>query len=178
MNDYIISNINTVKSTNMFESISKSIEEDIFNDVWRRIKPNPTKPIITNHTYNNGTTTIKWSDSTITTVHSDPSLPTTTEYVGFMIAIAKKLMGNGSKASNLADFWLVKLPSKRKIAEERAEIARIEKLRLEEKRKTKREKNRIRIEAIKRKQSYEAAKVAFEKYGVPMPTEFGGSFDK
>ena len=77
-------------------------------------------------------------------------------------------MGNGNKASNLAEKWIEKIPKQKAKAKAKAdEIAEREK-RIEANKKKRREKNRIRLEAIKIKQEYEAKKLANEKYGVPM----------
>lgn len=126
---------------------------------------------IRDYSYSNGTTKIYWADGTVTTCHADPDKAD--QYTGFMIAIAKRAMGNGNKATNEADWWINKLPARIKKAEEKeaAEQAEIE--RLEKKRRERRAKNRIRRAAIRRAEEYQAKLLAEKKYGVP--TEFNSN---
>ena len=121
---------------------------------------------ILNYFFINGKTTICWSDGTTTTCYAAPDKADA--YTGFMIAIAKKFMGNKNQATNLADYWINKLPAKKKRIAEKAEKDRIEKERIENKRRKRREKYRLRIAAIRRKEEYEAAKLANEMFGVPL----------
>lgn len=124
-------------------------------------------PEIIAYKYNNesGVTYIKWSDNTETRVRAED--PTTADpYIGFMMAIAKKAMGNDNTASNLADYWLVKKPKREaKAAEENAK-REAEQKRIEKKHKEKREKYLIKKEALRLKREYEAKKLAAEKYGI------------
>ena len=67
----------------------------------------------------------------------------------------------------MADYWLITKPKREAEARAKAEIQRAEEQRLAERDKKRREKYRIRMEAIRRKETYEAVKLAEEKYGVP-----------
>lgn len=124
-------------------------------------------PNIIAYKYNNesGVTYIKWSDKTETRVRAeDPA--TADPYTGFMMAIAKKAMGNDNTASNLADYWLVKKPEREaKAAKENAK-REAEQKRIEKVRRDKKEKYLIKKEALRLKREYEAKKLATEKYGI------------
>lgn len=120
---------------------------------------------VVDYTYNNGITTIKWEDGKKTTCHADPAKAD--QYTGFMIAIAKHAMGNGNQATNLADYWINKVPARKEKEEKKKLAAEAEARRIEEKRRKRRAQNRIRKAAIRRAEEYAAKKLAFEKYGVP-----------
>ena len=126
-------------------------------------------PEIVNYTYDKttGTTKIKWSDKTETTVYTEiGTVPD--QFTGFVVAYAKKAAGNTSRINNLFEKWAIKKPIKDKIAEEKRIAQETEEKRIAEKRKAKREKWLIRKEALRIKREYEARKLANEKYGVPM----------
>ena len=111
-------------------------------------------------------TTIYWADKSTTTCRT--TLDNADQYTGFMIAIAKYAMGNKNEATNAADYWINKRPAqlarkREKVKAEEAEIKRIT-----DKRRKRREQYRLRLAAIRRKEAYEAAKLANEKYGVPL----------
>ncbi len=111
-------------------------------------------------------TTIYWADKSTTTCRT--TLDKADQYTGFMIAIAKYAMGNKNEATNAADYWINKRPAqlarkREKVKAEEAEIKRIT-----DKRRKRREQYRLRLAAIRRKEAYEAAKLANEKYGVPL----------
>lgn len=90
-------------------------------------------------------------------------------YYGFTTCyakhIAKKLLNKN--ISDMADYWLITKSKREAEARAKAEIQRAEEQRLAERDKKRREKYRIRMEVIRRKEAYEAAKLAEEKYGVP-----------
>lgn len=111
-------------------------------------------------------TVIHWIGGVTTTCST--TLDKADQYTGFMIAVAKYAMGNGNAATNAADYWINKLPKKQ--AKELKETLKImeQKKKIEEKRRKRKEKYRLHIAAIKRKEAYEAAKLANEKYGVPI----------
>ena len=130
---------------------------------------NINMPEIVNYTYDKttGTTKIKWSDKTETTVYTEiGTIPD--QFTGFVVAYAKKAAGNTSRINNLFEKWAIKKPIKDKIAEEKRIAQETEEKRIAEKRKIKREKWLIRKEAIRIKREYEARKLANEKYGVPL----------
>lgn len=88
------------------------------------------------------------------------------QYYGFYVCYAKHLAGN--KVNDEAEYWIEILPKKLE-KERKAELMAIEEeQRIAERDKKRREKKRVRIEAIRRKEAYDAAKLAEEKYGVPM----------
>ena len=130
---------------------------------------NINMPEIVNYTYDKttGTTKIKWSDKTETTVYTEiGTVPD--QFTGFVVAYAKKAAGNTSRINNLFEKWAIKKPIKDKIAEEKRIAQETEEKRIAEKRKVKREKWLIRKEALRIKREYEARKLANEKYGVPL----------
>lgn len=90
-------------------------------------------------------------------------------YYGFVTCYAKHIakVFLGKNISDMADYWIIKRP--KQIAKERAkeEMRIAEEKRIAERDKKRREKQRIRMEAIRRKEAYEARKLAEEKYGVP-----------
>lgn len=90
-------------------------------------------------------------------------------YYGFTTCYAKHIAKKflGKNISDMADYWLITNPKREAEAYERAITQRAEEQRLAERDKKRREKYRIRMEAIRRKEAYEAAKLAEEKYGVP-----------
>ena len=88
------------------------------------------------------------------------------QYYGFYACYAKHLAGN--KVNDEAEYWIEILPKKFE-KERQAELMAIEEeQRIAERDKKRREKKRVRMEAIRRKEAYDAAKMAEEKYGVPM----------
>ena len=88
------------------------------------------------------------------------------QYYGFYACYAKHLVGN--KVNDEAEYWIEILPKKFE-KERKAELMAIEEeQRIAERDKKRREKKRVRMEAIRRKEAYDAAKMAEEKYGVPM----------
>ena len=90
-------------------------------------------------------------------------------YYGFTTCyakyIAKKFLGRN--ISDVADYWLITKPKREAEARVKADAQRAEEQRLAERDKKRREKYRIRMEAIRRKETYEAVKLAEERYGVP-----------
>lgn len=90
-------------------------------------------------------------------------------YYGFTTCYAKHIAKKflGKNISDMADYWLITKPKREAEARAKAEIQRAEEQRLAERDKKRREKYRIRMEAIRRKEAYEATKLAEEKYGVP-----------
>ena len=90
-------------------------------------------------------------------------------YYGFTTCYAKHIAKKflGKNISDIADYWLITKPKREAKARAKAEIQRAEEQRLAERDKKRREKYRIRMEAIRRKEAYEATKLAEEKYGVP-----------
>ena len=130
---------------------------------------NINMPEIVNYTYDKttGTTKIKWSDKTETTVYTEIGI-VPDQFTGFVVAYAKKAAGNTSRINNLFEKWAIKKPIKDKIAEEKRIAQETEEKRIAEKRKIKREKWLIRKEALRIKREYEARKLASEKYGVPL----------
>ena len=159
-----------------------SISDDFYKDV---LGINPLKPKsewipfrtvrkynIADYEYtkdeNNGVaiTTIHWQNGDTTTCRT--TLDKADQYTGFMIAVAKYAMGNKNVATNAADYWINKRPAqlakvREKVKAEEAEIKRIN-----DKQRKRREQYRLRLAAIRRKEAYEAAKLANEKYGVPL----------
>ena len=158
--------------TNPLEYLEKVMRENgiLMNDIEPDIKPLMYLEI-RDYSYSNGTTKIYWADGTVTTCHADPDKAD--QYTGFMIAIAKRAMGNGNKATNEADWWINKLPARIKKAEEKEAAEQAEAERLEKKRRERRAKNRIRRAAIRRAEEYQAKLLAEKKYGVP--TEFNSN---
>ena len=90
-------------------------------------------------------------------------------YYGFTTCYAKHMAKTflNKNISDMADYWLITKPKREAEARAKAEIQRAEEQRLVERDKKRREKYRIRMEAIRRKEAYEASKLAEEKYGVP-----------
>lgn len=90
-------------------------------------------------------------------------------YYGFTTCYAKHITKKflGKNISDMADYWLITKPKREAEARAKAEIQKAEEQRLTERDKKRREKYRIRMEAIRRKEAYEASKLAEEKYGVP-----------
>lgn len=121
---------------------------------------------IIDHSFKNGKTTIKWNDGTTTVCRANPE--NADAYMGFMIALAKKFMGNKNKANNLADYWCVKMPKKRREAEAKALEQKLLEKRRAEKQKKRREAYRRKLAAIRIKEEYEAKKLAAELYGIPI----------
>ena len=117
---------------------------------------------------NNGVaiTTIHWHNGDTTTCRAP--LDKADQYTGFMIAVAKYAMGNKNEATNAADYWINKRPAQLKKIKEKVKAEEAEIKRITDKRRKRREEYRLRLAAIRRKEAYEAAKLANEKYGVPM----------
>ena len=88
------------------------------------------------------------------------------QYYGFYVCYAKHLVGN--KVNDEAEYWIEILPKKFEKERKAEEDALAEEQRIIERDKKRREKKRVRMEAIRRKEAYDAAKLAEEKYGVPM----------
>lgn len=88
------------------------------------------------------------------------------QYYGFYACYAKHLAGN--KVNDEAEYWIEILPKKFEKERQAEEYALAEEQRIIERDKKRREKKRVRMEAIRRKEAYDAAKLAEEKYGVPM----------
>ena len=88
------------------------------------------------------------------------------QYYGFYACYAKHLAGN--KVNDEAEYWIEVLPKKFEKERKAEEDALAEEQRIIERDKKRREKKRVRMEAIRRKEAYDAAKLAEEKYGVPM----------
>lgn len=90
-------------------------------------------------------------------------------YYGFVTCYAKHMakVFLGKNISDMADYWIIRRP--KQIAKERVkeDIRIAEEKRIAERDKKRREKQKLRMEAIRRKEAYEAAKLAEEKYGVP-----------
>lgn len=143
---------------------SVEIMNNINNNNNKSIMPN-----IVDYKWNaeTGTTYIKWSDKTETTVRAeDPA--TADQFVGFMMCYAKRAAGNTSRINNLYDKWAVRKPIQDKKAEAKALAEKKEKDRIASKRKKEREEYLIYREALRIKRDYEARKLANEKFGVPM----------
>ena len=144
-------------------------DEHKFTTDWRNA--NKTNPIVnyeytTDEANNMAITTIHWRDRSITTCRAP--LDKADQYMGFMIAVAKHAMGNHNEATNAADYWINKRPAQLKKIAEKEDAAEAEERRLEDKRRKRKEKYRLHIAAVHRKEAYEAAKLANEKYGVPL----------
>lgn len=111
-------------------------------------------------------TTLTFRDNTSTSVSApaDKADP----YTGFYTCYAKHCAGGKNIINDLADYWIDILP--KKLAKEQADeqACRDEEARLAERDKKRREKQRVRLEAIRRKEAYDASVLAHEKYGVPM----------
>lgn len=90
-------------------------------------------------------------------------------YYGFTTCYAKHIAKKflNKNISDIVDYWLITKPKREAEARVKADIQRAEEQRLTERDKKRREKYRIRMEAIRRKEAYEASKLAEEKYGVP-----------
>lgn len=159
-----------------------SISDDFYKDVLGIDPPKPKsewvpfkkvyKDKIIGYEYtkdeNNGVaiTTIHWQNGDTTTCRAP--LDKADQYTGFMIAIAKYAMGNKNTATNAADYWINKRPAQLAKAREKAKAEEAEIKRITNKRRKRREQHRLYLAAIRRKEAYEAAKLANEKYGVPL----------
>lgn len=91
-------------------------------------------------------------------------------YNGFCICFAKYMSKKYFKQniSDMVRYWTDIMPRKLKEEQLKKNMQIAEQQRIAERNKKRREKNRIRMEAIKRKEAYEARKLAEEKYGVPV----------
>lgn len=111
-------------------------------------------------------TTLSFRDNTETSVLCP--VDKADKYYGFYACYAKHIAG-GNKINDEAEYWIETLPKKlekERLAEEKT-LA--EEKKIEERDKKRREKKRVRMEAIRRKEAYDAAaKLANEKYGIPM----------
>ena len=159
-----------------------SISDDFYKDVLGIDPPKPKsewvpfkkvrKYNIVDYEYtkdeNNGVaiTTIHWQNGDTTTCRT--TLDKADQYTGFMIAVAKYAMGNKNVATNTADYWINKRPAQIAKAREKAKAEEAEIKRITDKRRKRKEKYRLHLAAIRRKEAYEAAKLANEKYGVPI----------
>lgn len=144
--------------------LDKESSVEIMNNINKGIMPD-----IVDYKWNaeTGTTYIKWSDKTETTVRAED--PTTADqFVGFMMCYAKRAAGNTSRINNLYDKWAVRKPIQDKKAEAKALAEKKEKDRIASKRKKEREEYLVYREALRIKRDYEARKLANEKFGVPM----------
>ena len=126
-------------------------------------------PEIVDYKYNSetGETYIKWADKTETRVKPESDTEPN-QYVGFVTAYAKKAAGNTSRINSLFEKWAIKKPIRDEKSEKRRFAEEAEAQRVFEKRRAKREKWLIRREALRIKREYEAKKLAYEKYGIPM----------
>lgn len=109
-------------------------------------------------------TTLSFRDGTKTAVAA--SKEKADPFYGFYVCFAKH-MANGNKINDEAEYWIEKRPKKlekERIAKENAIAEEQRKLEREKKR---REQNRVRLAAIRRKEAYDAAQFAAKKYGVP-----------
>lgn len=97
---------------------------------------------------------------------------TADQYSGFAIAYATMCVGGKKEFNEMANYFMVKLPKIE--ARHKAELEKKKKeLELKNKRLAEKQKKaEIQREARKLKVEYEAAKLAHEKYGVPMPSKF------
>lgn len=120
-------------------------------------------------------TTMQFADGCVTT--SEAPIEVANQYVGFIVCAAKHAYGNDNTISNLADYWITEKPKKE--AKEKAKRDKIEEQAKEAERiKAKKiEKKRIYKIAKARKEEYEAAKLAYKKYGIPMDYNSGNSND-
>lgn len=118
-------------------------------------------------------TILEWTDGTVTTVECPDA--EFNAYNGFAIALAKKAMGNDNTMTNLADFWINKLPAKNAKIQAEIEKCKAEERRIAEKRKAKKEKWQMRQAVLARKRAYEeaqkqraVAEIAEREFGVPI----------
>lgn len=118
-------------------------------------------------------TILEWTDGTVTTVEC----PETefNAYNGFAIALAKKAMGNDNTMTNLADYWINKIPAKNAKILAEIEKRKAEERRISEKKKAKKEKWQMRQAVLARKRAYEetqkqraVAEIAEKEFGVPI----------
>ena len=93
---------------------------------------------------------------------------TADQYSGFAIAYAMLMAGGSKEFNKIADYYINKKPKIDKRNEEKAEKLHKELAAKNERILKKQEKNRIKKAAREMKEKYEAAKLASEKYGVPM----------
>ena len=159
---------------------NKDSIKDVVTDTYTKTKKvknvdKSTKPYKV--TYDDVTTeytkvTIKWIDDTETSVECPTS--EYSPYYGFAIAVAKKAMGNDNTMSNLADYWMNKIPKKRSAKEK----VLAEKKRIAEKREAERKERfehrkakKLMMDRVRAYKEYVAdmkiRKEAYEKYGVP-----------
>lgn len=118
-------------------------------------------------------TILEWTDGTVTIVECPDA--EFNAYNGFAIALAKKAMGNDNTMTNLADFWINKLPAKNAKIQAEIEKCKAEERRIAEKRKAKKEKWQMRQAVLARKRAYEeaqkqraVAEIAEREFGVPI----------
>jgi hypothetical protein len=161
-------------------SLNKDSIKNVITDTYtktERVKniDKSTQPYTV--TYNDVTTeytklTIEWVDDTETSIECPTS--EYSPYYGFAIAVAKKAMGNDNTMSNLADYWMNKIPKKRSAKEK----VLAEKKRIAEKREAERKERfehrkakKLVMDRVRAYKEYEAdmkiRKEAYEKYGVP-----------
>ena len=93
---------------------------------------------------------------------------TADQYSGFAIVYAMLMAGGSKEFNKIADYYINKKPKIDKRNEEKAEKLHKELVAKNERILKKQEKNRIKKAAKEMKEKYEAAKLASEKYGVPM----------
>jgi hypothetical protein len=110
-------------------------------------------------------TTLTFRDGTETSVLCPANKAD--KYYGFYACYAKHIAG-GNKINNEAEYWIEILPKRLEKELQAEEKTLAEEKKIEERDKKRREKKRVRMEAIRRKEAYDAAKLANEKYGIPM----------
>lgn len=110
-------------------------------------------------------TTLTFRDNTETSVLCPADKAD--KYYGFYACYAKHIAG-GNKINDEAEYWIETLPKKLEKKRLIEEKSLAEEKKIEERDKKRREKKRVRMEAIRRKEAYDAAKLANEKYGIPM----------
>lgn len=118
-------------------------------------------------------TILEWTDGTVTTVECPDA--EFNAYNGFAIALAKKAMGNDNTMTNLADYWINKIPAKNAKIQAEIEKCKAEERRIAEKKKAKKEKWQMRQAVLARKRAYEeaqkqraVAEIAERVFGVPI----------
>lgn len=111
-------------------------------------------------------TTLTFRDGTRSSVESPANKAD--PYYGFYACYAKHSAGGNNKINDEAEYWIEILPKKLEKERMMEETSLTEEQRLAERDKKRREKQRVRMEAIRRKEAYDAAVLAHEKYGVPM----------
>lgn len=154
-----IKNYNSNKGGNKMNNTNPHI--DIVNYTYTSVDKYDNKGNITTYMK----TTLSFKDGTETSVLCPADKAD--KYYGFYACYAKHIAG-GNKINDEAEYWIEILPKKLE-KEYQAELISVkEEQRIIERDKKRREKKRVRMEAIRRKEAYDAAKLANEKYGIPM----------